>query len=87
MQCSPISPVCASITVKLETRSMQIPIQLIVPLHSMKVVDTRALVNSGADISCIDQHFIKRHNLPTTKLLVPIRARNADHSHNKNGNI
>ena len=86
-QCSPISPVCASITVKSEMRSMQIPMQLIVPSHSMKVIDTQALVNSGANISCIDQHFIKRHNLPTTKLPVPIQAKNADHSHNKNGNI
>ena len=87
MQCPPISPVCASITVKSEIRSMQIPIQLIVPLHSMKVVDTRALVNSGADISCINQHFIRKHNLTTMKLPVPIQARNADHSHNKNGDI
>ena len=39
-QCPPISLICASVTVTSETKSMQIPIQLIVPLHSMKVVDT-----------------------------------------------
>ena len=39
MQCPPISPVCTSVTVTSETKSMQIPIQLIVPLHLMKVVD------------------------------------------------
>ena len=39
-QCSPISPICASVTVISETRLMQIPVQLIVPLHSMKVIDT-----------------------------------------------
>ena len=66
---------------------MQIPVQLIVSLHSMKVIDIWALVDSGADISCIDQDFIKRHNLPTTKLPIPIWARNADYSHNKNGDI
>ena len=87
MQHPPISPVCASVTVKSETRSMQIPVQLIVPSHSMKVIDTRALVNSGADISCIDQHFIRKHNLPTMKLPVPIQARNTDLFHNKNRDI
>ena len=38
-QCPPISPVCASVTVKSEMKSMQIPIQLIVPLYLIKVVD------------------------------------------------
>ena len=83
MHCPPIFPVCASVTIKSEMRSMQIPVQLIVPSHSMKVVNTWALVDSGADISCIDQHFVRKYNLPTTKLPVPIWARNADHSHNK----
>ena len=53
----------------------------------MKVVDTWILVDSGADISCIDQDFVKKYNLPTTKLTISIQARNADHSHKKNGDI
>ena len=72
MQCPPISPVCASVTVTSKTKSMQIPIQLIVPSHSMKVIDTQALVDSSADISYIDQDFIKKYNLPTMKLTIPI---------------
>ena len=87
MQCPSISPVCANVTVKSETRSMQIPIQLIVPSYSIEVVDTRALVDSGADISCTDQHFIRKHNLPTIKPPIPIQARNANHSHDKSSNI
>ena len=87
MQCPLISPVCASVTVKSETRSMQIPVQLIVSSHSMKVIDTHTLVDSGADISCIDQHFVRKYNLPTMKLPVPIQARNTDLSHNKNRDI
>ena len=86
-QCPPISPVCTSITVMSEIKSMQIPIQLIISLHLMKVIDIRLLVNSSTDISYIDWDFIKRYNLPTTKLTVPIQTRNADHSHNKNGDI
>ena len=86
-QCPPISPVCASITARSETKSMQIPIQLIIPSHPMKVVNIQALVDSSTDISCIDQHFIKKHNLPTMKLPIPIRARNTNHSNNKSGDI
>ena len=86
-QCSPISPICASVTVISETRLMQIPVQLIVPLHSMKVIDTWTLVDRGADISCIDRDFVKKYNLPTTKLTIPIWAWNTDHSHNKNRDI
>ena len=87
MQCPSISSICASVTVISETKSMQIPIQLIVPLQPMKVVDTWALVDSGTDISCVDQDLVKKYNLPTTKLTIPIWARNADHFHNKNGDI
>ena len=87
MQCPPIPSMCASVTVRSQTKSMQIPIQLIVPSHSMKVVTTRAPVDSGADIFCIDRHFIQKNNLPTKKLPIPIRARNADHSNNKSGDI
>ena len=72
MQRPSIPPTCASVTVRSQTRSMQIPVQLIVPSHSMKVVTTRALVDSGTDISCIDRHFVQKNNLPTKKLPIPI---------------
>ena len=68
----PVPSTCASVTVRSQTKSMQIPVQLIVLTHSMKVVTTQALVDSGADISCIDQHFVRKHNLPTKKLPIPI---------------
>ena len=53
---------------------MQIPIQLIVPSPTMKAIDTHALVDSGADISCIDWNFVKKHWLPTMKLETPTWA-------------
>ena len=86
-QSPPIPSMCASVTVWSQTKSMQIPIQLIIPSHSMKVVTTQALVDSGTDISCINQHFVQKNNLPTKKLPIPIQARNADHSNNKSGDI
>ena len=55
---------------------MQIPIQLIVPSHTMKAIDIHALVDSGADIPCIDWDFFKKHQLPTTKPETPIQAQN-----------
>ena len=43
---------------------MQIPIQLIVPSHTMKAVETRALIDSGASISCIDWGFVRKQGIP-----------------------
>ena len=60
MQGPPSSSTCA-VTVQSSTPSMQIPIQLIVPSHTMKAVNTHALVDSGTDISCIDWDFVKKH--------------------------
>ena len=51
---------------------MRIPLQIIEPTHAMKVIDTHALVDSGADISCLDYQFARKHRLPLTKLSTPI---------------
>ena len=80
------SKLCANVFVK-SSPTMQIPVQLIVPSHTMKAVDTRALIDSGASISCIDREFVKKHKLPTQRLKTPIQARNADNSVNSKGVI
>ena len=67
MQGPPTSSIYA-VTVQSSTSSMQIPIQLIVPSHTMKAIDTCALIDSGANISCIDWDFVKKHQLPTIML-------------------
>ena len=66
---------------------MQIPIQLIEPSHTLKAIDTRALIDSGASISCLDWGFVRKHSLPTTQLQKPIYARNADNTINSKGVI
>ena len=66
---------------------MQIPIQLIEPSHTLKAIDTHALIDSSASISCLDWGFIRKHSLPTTRLKKPIYARNADNSINSKGVI
>ena len=66
---------------------MQIPIQLIEPSHTLKAVNTHALIDSGASISCLDWGFVRKHSLPTTRLQKPIYARNADNTINSKGVI
>ena len=66
---------------------MRIPTQVLVPGQSLKAIDTRALVNSGADLSCIDWDFVKKHKIPRMKLATPIPVNNVDESANKTGAI
>jgi len=66
---------------------MRIPLQLIIPLHTLKTINSYALIDSSADISCINYDFIKKHRLPVSKLEDPICSWNADGSPNKKGDI
>ena len=66
---------------------MHIPLHLVVPTRDLKDVSTFALIDSGADVSCIDWHFVNKHNLPKERLPQPIPVRNVDQSTNKNGDI
>ena len=77
---------CANVFVK-SSPTMQIPVQLIVPSHMMKAVDTRALIDSGASISCIDWGFVRKQRIHTQRLKTPIQARNMDTSVNSKGVI
>ena len=66
---------------------MQIPIQLVIPSHTMKAVETKALIDSGAGISCINWGFVRKQRIPTQRLKTPIQARNVDNSVNSKGVI
>ena len=48
---------------------------------------TWALVDSGADISCIDWDFMKGNKLSFTKLPIPIPVNNVDKTANKSSAI
>ena len=65
---------------------MHIPISLL-GKNTEKIVDTRALIDSGAGGTFIDQNFAKRLNLPMKKLETPLIARNVDGTLNKRGTI
>ena len=64
---------CTNVFVK-SSPTMQIPVQLVVPSHTMKAVDTQALIDSGASISCVDWGFVRKHKLPTQHLKNLIQA-------------
>ena len=61
MQSSPFLVMCAPVLVSISNKSMRIFVQLITPSHTLKVVDSSILVDSGADISCIDWEFVRKH--------------------------
>ena len=52
-----------------------------------KDVTTRASVNCGAGMNCINRGFVKRHNLPQHHLPKPIYTRNVDGYYNEAGLI
>ena len=87
MQSSPSLVTCTPILASTLNKSMRIPVQLITSSHTLKVVDSSALVDSGANISCIDWQFVRKHWLPTEKLASPITTRNIDQTTNKSGVI
>jgi len=87
MMQAPPEITCVSVSVPVTSKSMRIPLQLIVPLHTLKTIDSYALIDSSADISCINYDFVKKHHLPVSKLEDPICSRNANGSLNKKGDI
>ena len=87
MQSSPSLVTCAPVLVSTSNKSMHILVQLITPLHTLKVIDSSALIDSSADISCIDWQFVRKHRLPTEKLASSIAVHNVDQTANKTGAI
>ena len=52
-----------------------------------KDVITKALINSGASINCLNWGFVKRNKLPYHRLPQPICTKNVDGSDNESGII
>ena len=51
--------------------SLYIKMKFIVSLLTMKDVDTTAIIDSGAQINCIDWAFVRKHHIPTKLLKNP----------------
>ncbi|KAI0702103.1 hypothetical protein C8Q76DRAFT_599418, partial [Earliella scabrosa] len=52
-----------------------------------KVVGIKALFDSGADVTIINQQIVDKYQLPTKPLPKPIRFRNTDGSTNTIGTV
>ena len=59
----------------------------ILPNEKNETIETKTLLDCGAGGIFLDQNFARKHNLRTTKLEQPIRARNVDGTDNKQGTI
>jgi len=66
---------------------MRISVSLLPDEQTLRVVNTHAKVDSGADVSCIDWGFVRKNRIPTERLPKPISLRNADGSINAKGKI
>ena len=64
---------------------MRLPIR--VEGTDKEIVDTEALLDSGAEGLFIDREFAERNRLPLERLKEPILVRNVDGTPNKNGTI
>ena len=75
-----------SILVVTSSWAIEIPISLY-KMENGKIANTTTTVDSGATISCIDQHFIQQIKWLLPKLPKPQIAWNADRTANKAGLI
>ncbi len=57
------------------------------PVSSLLKLTTKALIDSGCTGSAINQTYVKKHNLDTKKVLIPIPVYNADGTRNQGGDI
>ena len=56
--------------------------KFIVSPLTTKDVDTTAIIDSGAQINCIDWAFVQKHRIPTRPLKNPFPIRNTDQTSN-----
>ena len=67
-------------------KSIIIPISILQDTFT-KDITTKALIDCGSQIDCINWGFVQRYKLPRLQLPVPIRVKNVDGTYNKKGTI
>src|SRR4051812_38075759 len=73
---------------EIENKSLLLPISILCEQQEGKQnVETKALLDSGAAGTFIDQQFVKQHKLPTHPLEKPIKVLNVDGTINKKGTV
>ena len=69
-----------------QSRSFRITLSVLKNTFDKDVI-TKALIDSGASINCLDWGFVKKYKIPYYCLPKPIRAKNVDGSDNESGVI
>ena len=69
-----------------QSKSFRIALSILKNTFDKDII-TKALIDSGASINCLDWGFVKKHKIPYYRLPQPIRARNMDGSDNESGVI
>ena len=69
-----------------KNKSIIIPILALQDTFS-KDITTKALIDCGSQLDCIDHGFVLRNNLPKLWLPTPIQVKNVDGTCNKKGTI
>ena len=81
---SPLISISNLVLATVDRNSMRVPILV---KGKKEIVETKALIDSGAGGTFISQEFIQKHKIPTTKIKNPIRVYNVDGTRNKEGMI
>ena len=69
-----------------QSKSFHIALSILKSTFDKDVI-TKALIDSGASINCLDWGFVKRNKIPYNHLPQPICAKNIDRSDNESGII
>ena len=69
-----------------KNKSIIIPISVLQDTFA-KDITTKALIDCGSQLDCIDHGFVLRNNLPKLQLPTPIKVKNMDGTYNKKGTI
>ena len=75
------------VVAKIEKKSMTIPISILTDNTNKRIVETKALLDTGAGGKFINQNFVLQENIRTHKLEKPITVYNVDGTQNKTGTI
>ena len=86
MSASPCLDIHSVLIAEMNGTSMHIPVSLL-SKNAEKIIDTHALIDSGARGTFIDQNFARKLNLPMKELKTPLIARNVDGTLSKKGTI
>ena len=84
MSTSPVLKMYSITAQNMQINSLSIPVQI---RDTDKIIETLALIDSGAGGKFIDQNYVRKLGIKTQELEQPLIARNVDGTPNKKGKI